>query len=67
MKRSMAPDIYVAEGWPYLASMGGEILGLVEALCLSRGRCWRDEAGVSEGVEEHPPRGKWEGAWDGVG
>jgi hypothetical protein len=49
-----------SRGLPYLASMGGETLGLVEVRCPSTGECKGSEA---EWVGEHPHRGG--GGWVG--
>ena len=51
----MAPATYVA-GWPYLASMGGEVLGPVKARCLSIRECQGGKVEVGEQMEEHPHR-----------
>lgn len=46
---------------PYLVSIGGEVIGPVEACCPRKVGWWRGEAGVGWWVEEHPLRGKGEG------
>ena len=65
MGGSVTPTTYVAE-LPYLASMGGKVVGPVEACCPNEGGCQRGEAGVGVWVgEEHPRRHKGEGEWGG--
>ena len=46
MEGSKAPSAYVADGWPYQASMRGEALGPVKAPYPSVGECQGGEAGV---------------------
>jgi hypothetical protein len=54
-----------SRGWPYRASLGGEILGSVEAEFPSVGECKGREAGVGRQVGRHPHRGR--GMEEGVG
>jgi hypothetical protein len=54
----MPPAAYVAEDWPYLASMGDEALGSVKVQCPSLGECQGGEVGVGEWVGEHPHRSR---------
>jgi hypothetical protein len=51
---------------PYLASMGWEAFGPVEAQCPSIGECQGSEAGVGEWVVEHPHRSMREGVQRGI-
>ena len=43
-----------SRGWPYLASIGGEVLGPVKAPCTSVGEYQEWDAGVGGWVREHP-------------
>ena len=51
---------YICRGRPYLASMGREALGPMEARCPVR-KCKNSEEGVGEWVEEHLHSGKGKG------
>ena len=53
-----------SRGWPYLASMEGEVLGTVKAQCPSIEECQDTEEGVGSWMEEHHYRGR--GKEDGI-
>lgn len=47
------------------ASIGEEVLGLVEVHCSSKVGCWWGKAGVGRWVKENPHRCKGKGELDG--
>jgi hypothetical protein len=56
-----------SRGWPYLASMGGEVLGPVKARCPSLGECQGSEQGVGGWVGDLLHRNTGVGGGNGMG